>query len=96
MREKSGELCREQDCIYVSLLLEDLSGKLIQDSFKDMEDVSANGSKRISRKVDGKEYAAAEFLFNESSEVLLYKWALASYEISQEEKGTIAWRATSK
>ena len=37
-----------------------------------MEDVLANCRKSISRKVNEKEYAAAEFLFNEeSSEILL-------------------------
>ena len=58
---------------HLSLLLADLSGKLIPDSSKDMEDVLANCRKRISRKVDEKEYAAAEFLFNEESSAVLLK-----------------------
>ena len=62
----------EEDLIYVSLLLVDLSGKLIPDSFKDMEDVWQTVENAYLARSTKKEYAAVEFLFNkENSEVLL-------------------------
>ena len=71
MRFKAEELCREQDGAYVSMPLEDLSGKVIPDALKDMEDLLASCRRRIARKVDQADYDAAELLFNEDSAALL-------------------------
>ena len=73
VRFKAEELCKEQDRAYVSMLLEDLSGKVIPDALKDMEDLLASCRRRIARKVDQADYDAAEFLFNEDSAALLEK-----------------------
>ena len=71
VRFKAEELCKEQDRAYVSMLLEDLSGKVIPDALKDMEDLLASCRRRIARKVDQADYDAAEMLFNEDSAALL-------------------------
>ena len=71
VRFKAEELCKEQDITYVSMLLEDLSGKVIRDALKDMEDLLASCRRRIARKVDQADYDAAELLFNEDSAALL-------------------------
>ena len=71
MRFKAEELCKEQDSAYVSMLLEDLSGKVIPDALKDMEDLLASCRRRIARKVDQADYDAAELLFNEDSAALI-------------------------
>ena len=67
VRFKAEELCKQQDRAYVSMLLEDLSGKVIPDALKDMEDLLASCRRRIARKVDQADYDAAELLFNEDS-----------------------------
>ena len=71
MRFKAEELCREQGRTYDSMLLKDLSRKVIPVSLKDMEDLLASCSRRIARKVNQADYDAAELLFNEDSTALL-------------------------
>ena len=71
VRFKAEELCKEQDRAYVSMLLEDLSGKVIPDVLKDMEGLLASCRRRIARKVDQADYDAAELLFNEDSAALI-------------------------
>ena len=66
MKFKAEELCREQDRAYDSMLLEDLSGKVIPDALKDMEDLLASCRRRTARKVDQANYDAAELLFNKN------------------------------
>ena len=53
------------------MLLEDLSGKVIPDALKDMEDLLTSCRRRIARKVDQADYNAAELLFNEDSMSLI-------------------------
>ena len=71
VRLRAEELCKEQDRAYVGMLLEDLSGKVIPDALKDMEDLLASCRRRIARKVDAAVYSEAEFLFNEDSAALI-------------------------
>ena len=53
------------------MLWEDLSGKVIPDALKDMEDVLASCRRRIARKVDQAGHDAVELLFNEDSAALI-------------------------
>lgn len=73
VRLQAEEMCKEQDRKYVDMLLKDLTGKVIPDAFKDMEDILASCRKRIARKVEKAEYAEAELVFNEDSCHLIEK-----------------------
>lgn len=71
MRHRAEELNKEQDREYVVLCLADLTGKVIPDAEQDLEDLFKQCRKRIARKVECKEVAAAEVLFNTKSKELL-------------------------
>ena len=92
VRFEAEELCREQDRAYVSMVLEDLSGKVIPDAFKDMEDLLASCRRWIARKVDQADYDAAELLINEDSAALTEKQdellAVKTYRQPRKRKAT--------
>jgi len=67
---KVEEFCKQQDRLFVEMLLQDLSGKVIPDSLADIKDALEIGRRRVARKVDAGEAIDAGLEFEREANKL--------------------------